>query len=280
MSTDIDQTCYVQDSAGCDCEMITLPGPFTATTVAGKVVDTFQMYGLQGINGTTVLLNGNVIEIDGGGGVVDLQTAYDGGNTIVLAGGVPVDISTPVGVNQEMFNIHDVGPTGLFSIDNIGLPVGDANIVLSNESGLTFNNPIAAAAPTASDPLTRLAADAAPSAVNVASTVANAINVAAISPANAVYSFTIPANSVSLIDLSVIAQTAALGSFAGKILVKVDPNSATQALVISNQTGADPGLAGATLDVSVVGGDLLVAIVGGPATNYVSRNFSTVSTYL
>ncbi len=278
MSTDIDQTCYTQDSAGCDCTMSTLPGG-TATVVAGKVGDDFQMYPLIGINGTSALLVGGVIEIDGGAGATSLQAAYDGGNTIVVAGGDPVDIATGVGVHQPLLNIHDAGNTGLFTIDSTGLVDGDALVRLSNDSGLLFNNPIdKTLAPTIQDPFTRLQADAAPSATLVTSTIANAANAAAINAANAAYSYTIPVNSVSMIELTIVGRSAGLAaSFTTKLYIKADLTSATQGLLISNQLGADAALAGMVPDVNVVAGVLYAGLTAGPATNYVVRNFSVVS---
>lgn len=284
MSTDITPGCYSSDSAGCDCTMTTLGDNYDATVYSDKVGDEFQLFGLRGINGATVALNvvDQVIDIDGGGGGnVSLQAAYDGGNTISVAGALPVDIATAVGVHQSLLNVHDSGPTGLFSINSTGLTNGDAVVQLNNTSGLRFNSPIdKTAAPVVADPFTRAYVAAPPSSTNTTSTVTSVANVGAISAANAVYSFTIPATSVSMIDLSVVARTAApAGSLAGKILIKADPSSGTQALVINTQIGTDAALAGATLDAAVVAGAVLVSIVGGPIANYVARDFAVVTTY-
>lgn len=280
MSTDIDQTCYTQDSSGCDCTMSTLPGNFTATTVAGKVGDDFQMYGLAGVGGTTVTLVNDVIQINANGGVT-LQEAYNAGNTISVAGNLPVDISTAAGVHQPLLNVHDSGNTGIFLIDSTGLLDSDALVRLSNDSGLLFNNPIdKALSPTAADPFTRLRASNAPSAVNTTSTIPNAANAAAINGTNAAFVYQIPATSVSMIELTIVGRSAALAaSFVAKMYIKTDLASATPGLLISTQLGADPALAGMTPDVNVVAGNLLVGLTAGPATNYVVRDFSVVTVY-
>ena len=110
----------------CECTYSTIPGPFTATTVAVKVGNDFPFYGLRGVGGTTVTQNlvTNTIDIaGGGGGSVSLQSAYDNGNTIVTTGLLPVDIQASGG--QPALNIHDAGPTGLFSITSTATQ-GDA----------------------------------------------------------------------------------------------------------------------------------------------------------
>ena len=225
-------------------------------------------------------VNNNVIEINGNG-AVSLQEAYNAGNTIVVAGNLPVDISTGVGVHQPLLNVHDSGNTGLFTIDSTGFVNGDALVRLSNDSGLTLNNPInKILAPTAADPFTRLSVHGAPSAVGVASTIPNVANAAAITAANAAFSYTIPATSVSMVELTIVGQSAGLAaSFVAKMLIKADLASATQGLLISTQLGADAALVGMTPDVNVTAGVLLVGLTAGPNTTYIVRNFSAVTVY-
>jgi hypothetical protein len=279
MSTDIDLSCLPQDNIGCDCTMSTLGTP-DATTVAGKVGDDFQMYGLSGINGVTVALNGNVIEIDGGGGGGDLQAAYNGGNTIVVAGALPVDISTAAASHQPLLTVHDSGSTGLFTIDSTGLLDGDALIRFSNNSGITINNPIAALAPTIQDPITVIAVSGSPTAINTTSTVPSVAAPVAVSASSA-FSMPIAANSVTMLEITIVARSSALSaSFTSKSYFKIDPSSATPSILITTQTGADAAIAGVGIDGIYSAGTFYVNIIAGisPITDYVVRNYTSTST--
>ena len=135
MSTPVTAPCvFTIPAAPCDCTYSTVAGPSNATVVATKVGDDFQFYGLRGLGGTTITQNVGTGTIDitgGGGGVATLQTAYDNGNTITTAGGLAVDIQASGA--QPALNVHDAGPTGLFSITSTALS-GTANIVNNSTS--------------------------------------------------------------------------------------------------------------------------------------------------
>lgn len=277
MSTNI-VPCYTQSNIPCDCTystVVPLAGNFSATVVATKVGDDFQFYGLLGINGTTVLRNPatNIIEINGSGGV-SLQTAYNNGNTIVTAGGLPVSIQATA---SPALVVRDAGPTGLFSITPT--VVGDANITFSNQSGIRIHNPIAAAAPTSQDPLSQILSFAPPSAVAVGSTVTAAANIGAATPANYVYSFTppvtTPANTVSRVKIQVVGYTAGTNSmFSFEVNARLAPGSAQQVLLGNISSELDPALVTLTIDVVYSANTLNFALIGGPTpgvTTYLVR---------
>jgi hypothetical protein len=286
MSTNI-TNCFAQSTIPCNCTystVVPIAGAFSATTVATKVGNDFQFYGLLGVGGTSVLLNPatNIIEINGGGGGATLQTAYNAGNTIVTAGGLPVSIQA---TNQPALVVRDAGPTGLFSITPT--VAGDATIVFSNESGIRLNNPIAAAAPTSQDPLSQIVAFAPPTAVNVASTVTAAANIGAAVPANYVYSYTppvtTPANSVSRVKIQVVGYTAGSNSmFSFEVNARLAPGSAQQVLLGNVSSELDVALAALTIDVIYTANTINFALVGGPnpgVTTYLVRG-SAIATVL
>lgn len=283
MSTDIDPGCLAQNELPCDCTYSTVAGVFTATTVATKVGDDFQFYGLTGVGGTTVNLVGSVIEIDGGGGGgVTLQLAYNGGNTIAVAGGLPVDISAAGA--QSLLNVHDAGLGGLFEITKTGVPaVNDAIIRFANESGILFNNPIGNLAPTVNDPFTRLQVAANPLAVNTTSTITAS---AALPGAgvNTIYSATFAANTVNSVDI-IITGVATGGlspsSFTAKLLVKFAPGSATPVLVSTSDYAVDATLTDLNVGVTSAGNVLSFILLNGPGVGiqaYIVRNFVSTST--
>jgi hypothetical protein len=281
MSTDIDPGCLAQDNLPCDCTYSTLPGPFTATTVATKVGDDFRFRGLVGINGTVVQENGDVIEIDGSG-VGTLQTAYDGGNTILVAGGFPVDIQSVT--TQSILNVRDNGLGGLFEITKTGVPAAnDATIRFANESGILFNNPIGNLTPTVNDPFTRLQVAANPLAVNTTSTI---VSSAALPGAagNFIHSATFAANTVNSIDI-VITGVATGGlspsSFTAKLLVKFAPGSAIPVLISTSDYAVDATLTDLNVGVASVGNVVNFVLIGGPNVGvqpYIVRNFISTGT--
>jgi hypothetical protein len=287
MSTNI-VPCYALNDIPCNCTystVVPLAGAFTATVVATKVGDDFPFYGLVGVGGTSVLLNPatNIIEISGGGaGGGSLQTAYNVGNTIITAGGLPVSIQSTA---APALVVRDAGPTGLFSITST-VP-GDANIVFSNQSGITLNNPIAAAAPTSQDPLAQVLTFAPPSAVAVGSTITAAANIGAATPANYVYSYTppvtTPATSVSRVKIQVVGYTAGTNSmFSFEVNARLAPGSAQQVLLGNINSELDAALATLTIDVAYTANTLNFALIGGPTpgvTTYLARG-SAIATVL
>lgn len=288
MSTNI-TNCFAQSTIPCDCTystVVPIAGAFSATTVATKVGDDFQFYGLLGVGGTTVLLNPatNIIEINGGGGGggATLQTAYNGGNTIVTAGGLPVSIQAN---NQPALIVRDSGLTGLFNITPTVL--GDADVVFSNESGIKLNNPIAAIAPTSQDPLSQINAFAPPSAVNVASTVTSAVNIGAALPANYVYSYTPPTtnpvSTVTRVKIQVVGYSAGTASaFSFEVNARLAPGLVQQVLLGNISSELDPALATLTIDVLYTANTINFALIGGPnpgVTTYLVRG-SAIATIL
>lgn len=268
---------YKQTGIPCECEYDTLPGAFTATTVATKVDDTFFFRGLAGINGTTVTQNGNIIEIDGGGGNTSLQTAYDNGNTIVTANTLPVDI---IGNGQPLLNVHDSGDTGLFSI--VATTTGDANIVFNNSSGILFNPPTNnTSVPTVADPYTRILSDAPPSVLTNTGLIPAAVSSGAATVTNSAFLFTAPVNtSVHTIDILVTGVNATPSSFSFHLLVKFAPSGVSPVLTSITSSSVDALLVGLTIVPVVSANDINFMLVGGPnpgTPQYLVRSHVTIN---
>jgi hypothetical protein len=257
--------CFHQNSLPCDCTYSTPALAYDATAVMTKVGEDFPFRAFNGIGGVVVTQNADTIDIDGSniaGG--SLQSAYDGGNTILTAGGLPVDIEAN---NMPALNIHDAGPTGLFSVTSTA--PGDADIVLSNASGLTLNSPVQLLAPTTLDPLSNIFVAHTPTAVNNLSTITSVANPLLSAPANYVYSYIAPsANTVNHVRLHAVGVTAANESFSIEATVKFAPSGATPIIAISNSVAADLPLGGITIDYTFAGSQLNFVLIDnlGPIT--------------
>jgi hypothetical protein len=286
MSTPLSAPCkFEYPQVDCNCTYSTVVGapPADATTVATKVGDDFQFYGLRGIGGITVTQNliGGTIDISGaGGGPATLQSAYNNGNTIVVAGGNPVDIQSS-GV-QPALNVHDAGPTGLFSITSAGIN-GSANIVNNSVSGFQLNPAVSnATVPNATDPFLQLLTSAPPDVLTRNGTMVSALNIGAAVNTNDVFRFTpavTPANTVTLIDLDVVGYAASLtSSFAIKAIAKLAPGSPTQVLLTSTANSIDPALVGLSIDVRYTSNTIHFSLLGGPlGTQYLVRNSARIT---
>jgi len=283
MSTPIDPICFGQDDLPCDCTYSTVAGVFTATTVATKVGNDFQFYGLRGINGATVTLNGTVIEISGGGASsASLQTAYNNGNQIIIAGSLPVDIQT---VGQSAFRIRDGGNTGIMQVTSNGFAAGDSLVQFSNRSGIRINPPVANAAPTYFDPYTNILSFAPPSGVIVSTTTpigapANSIvysyNLASILPA-----IPSPAATVTRVKIQIVGYSPSLTAmFSMEVNARLAPQSTQQALLGNISTELDPALAGLTVDVAYTANNINFVLIGGPnpgVTSYTVRGTAIIT---
>ena len=260
----------------CECTYSTIPGPGTATVVATKVGNDFQFYALRGLAGTTVVQNliDNTVDITAGGAAATLQSAYDNGNTIVIDT-VPVDI---LASNEPALNIHDPGPTGLFSITSTATN-GTANVVNNSTSGFQLNPSVSnLVAPSPLDPYMQLLVTAPPNVASRTGTMTSALNIGAAGNANDVYRFTpssTPANTVSMFDIDVVGYSPALtSSFAIKAVAKLAPASPSPVLLTSVSNSIDPALLGLSIDVRYTANTIHFDLIGGPnpgATAYIVR---------
>lgn len=288
MSTNV-TPCFIQTDFPCDCTYSTIAGAFTATTVATKVGNDFQFYGLRGINGATVLLNGSVIEISGGGASsASLQTAYNNGNQIVISGNGPVDIRA---TSAPAFTVHDTTATGLFSIDTTPYAnTGDAIIRFSNRSGIKINSPIQLLAPTYQDPYSNILSFAPPTAATVTSTIVAAASIGAATSANSIFQYNVsnvvpavptPANTVTRIKIQVVGNaTNVAGMFSFEVNARLAPGSVQQVLLGSVSSEIDPSLATLTVDVKYSSNTIDFMLIGGPnpgTTTYLARGTAIIT---
>jgi len=270
--------CYEQNSIPCNCTYSTAALNPDATVVLTKIGDDFPFRGIDGIGGIIVTQNEDTVFIDGSGIAGSLQTAYNGGNSIITAGGLPVII---VGANAELLRVADPTPTGLFSITSTG--PGEALVRLSNGSGLTFNNPVQTLAPTPLDPFSNLAAVFPPTAVNNLSTINSVQNVGLAAPVNYVYTYTAPsANTVNHLRLHVVGNDINNGSFSIEATVKFSPNGPVIIVPGSNNIASDPILNNIDIGYTSAGNQLNFVLLNSvlPVTARVqSFLISTVLSY-
>lgn len=264
---------FNQNSAGCDCTYSTASVGQDATTVLVKQGDDFPFRGFFAGTGIEIdqdNLNPNGITITniGGGGAVTLQTAYDNGNTIVTAGGLPVDITADT---QDALVVQDSGPTGIFSIVNTA--PGDADITLFNDSGLQFQNPIGANAPALGDPSAQTLVDAPPSAVD---------NLSTITIGDIAYTFTpdVP-NILTLLRVHFIGLDTLTGdSFNISQTVKYSPLGTVPVSLYSNEVSADPSLGAIAITPTANVGQLDFVLSAGNVADYVVRTYLTIVDYV
>lgn len=257
---------FNQQNLPCSCTYSTAAPNPDATVVLTKIGDDFPFRGIDGINGIIVSQTADTIIIDGGGGAgVSLQSAYNGGNTIVEGGGLPVDITAS---GQPTFIVRDLGNTEIFNITNT--VQGDALIRLSNNSGLIFNNPITNSLPTINDPFTNLRAFYPPSAINNTSTITSVTNVGAAVLTNLYASF-IPQvlNTVNDLEYNIVGYIPATNqSFSITYKIKYSPTLPTQAIEISKSIAADPGITQIDVGYIITGVILNIVFIypGAPLT--------------
>jgi hypothetical protein len=230
--------CYEQNSIPCTCTYSTAALNPDATVVLTKIGDDFPFRGIDGINGIVVTQNADTVFIDGANiGTGSLQTAYNGGNTIITANNLPVLVA---GVGP-LLDVRDPTPVGLFNIT--GIAPGNGLIQIGNESGLTFNNPVQLLAPTALDPFSNLRAVYPPTAISNLSTITSVPLVGGAVPANYAYTYTAPStNTINHLRLHVVGNDVVNGSFSIESTVKFSPNGLTVIVPGSNNITSDPTL--------------------------------------
>jgi hypothetical protein len=249
--------CYGQNSLPCECTYSTAAINPDATTVLTKIGDDFPFRGIDGINGILVTQNADTIFIDGANiGTGSLQTAYNGGNTIVTAGNLPVDISG----TGDLLAISDTTPTGLFSITNAGL--GDANIAFTNNSGFVINNPVQLVAPTPLDPFTNILVGEPPTAVSNLSTILSTPNIGLVVPLNIAYTYTASSlQTVSHLRLHLIGIDNINGSFSIESVVKFSPLGASPIITGTNAITSDPALSAVDIQYTFSGQQLNFVLI-------------------
>lgn len=244
--------CYEQNSIPCTCTYSTAALNPDATVVLTKIGDDFPFRGIDGINGIVVTQNADTVFIDGANiGTGSLQTAYNGGNSIITAANIPVLIG---GVGP-MLVVSDPTNISLFNITTVSPGNGLVNI--GNESGLTFNNPVQLLQPTPLDPFTNLRPVYPPTALSNLSTITSVPLIGGAVPANYVYTYTAPsANTINHLRLHIIGNDVVNGSFSIESVVKFSPNGVTVIVPGTNSITSDPTLPSVNIGYTSAGSQL------------------------